>query len=333
MSKNFQPHEYAEQVTQSGTHASDKQVLWKWTGTHWEPIDDTDGECAAYAWIFNNQTKYTGPTNAKAAHKSAIMWTTPLPLRRPHAVIIPVLNGYVHVIQNRIVLRQHDPSEGIQHLINCRYDPNAPTPLMFQRFLDRALPNPAVQGRVQEYIGYSILPDARFQRAQIWRGPGANGKGVLANIVQAIHARVAAVQLNSLDGFKLASMIGASLIYCDEAPQRGINEQMMKSLIAGESVPVDRKFRDPITVKIIGKWLILANHMPAITDQSAGFWRRFDIIPFDVIIPEHERVAGLAENIIAAELPGVLNWALEGLLRLLQRGHFDSVLPAEIQLA
>jgi putative DNA primase/helicase len=151
--------------------------------------------------------------------------------------------------------------------------------------------------------------------------------------VQAIHARVAAVQLNALDGFKLASMIGASLIYCDEAPQRGINEQMMKSLIAGESVQIDRKYRDPITAKITGKWLILANHMPAVTDQSAGFWRRFDIIPFDVIIPEREREAGLAEKIIAAELPGILNWALAGLLRLRKRGHFDPVLPAEIMEA
>ena len=333
MSKSFQPHEYAKQFTQSRTHASDKQVLWKWTGTHWEPIDDTNGECDAYAWLVSHQPDYASPNNAKAAHKAAIMWAPTLPLRRTNAVIVPTLNGYVHVVQNRIELRSHDPQEGIRHLVNCRFDPDASAPMMFQRFLDRVLPNPAVQGRIQEYIGYSFTPGAEQQRAQIWRGPGANGKGVLANIVQAIHARVAAVQLNALDGFKLASMIGASLIYCDEAPQRGINEQMMKSLIAGESVQADRKFRDPLTVKITGKWLILANHMPVITDQSAGFWRRFDIIPFDVIIPEHERVAGLAEMIIATELPGVLNWALAGLLRLLKRGHFDPVLPAEIKEA
>lgn len=49
MSKNFQPHEYAKQFTQSRTYASDKQVLWKWAGTHWEPIDDTNGESDAYA--------------------------------------------------------------------------------------------------------------------------------------------------------------------------------------------------------------------------------------------------------------------------------------------
>lgn len=330
MSKRFQPHEYAKQFTQSRTHASDKQVLWKWTSTHWEPIDDTNGECDAYAWLVCHQPEYASPTNAKAAHQAAIMWAPGLPLRRTNALIVPTLNGYVHVVQNHIEFHRHDPQEGIQYLINCRYDPDAPAPMMFQRFLDRALPNPMVQSRVQEFSGYSISPGAEHQRGQLWRGPGANGKGVLANILQAIHARVAAIQLNALDGFKLASVIGASLIYCDEAPQRGVNEQTLKSLIAGESVQIDRKYRDPITTKITGKVLILANHAPAVTDHSVGFWRRFDIIPFDVIIPEREREPGLAEKIIAAELPGVLNWALAGLLRLLQRGHFDPVLPSEI---
>ncbi len=131
----------------------------------------------------------------------------------------------------------------------------------------------------------------------------------------------------------MASMIGASLIYCDEAPQRNINEQAMKSLIAGELVQIDRKYRDPITARVNGKWLILANHIPAITDQSMGFWRRFDIVLFSVEIPERERDPMLAKRIISHELSEVLNWALEGLVRLLARGRFDEVIPAPMRSA
>jgi putative DNA primase/helicase len=73
--------------------------------------------------------------------------------------------------------------------------------------------------------------------------------------------------------------------------------------------------------------------MPATTDQSEGFWRRFDIIPFDHTVSENKRIANLADQIIATELSGVLNWALEGLMRLLKRGHFEITLPPEMVVA
>lgn len=165
----------------------------------------------------------------------------------------------------------------------------------------------------------------------MWIGGGANGKGTLANILQALHYRTAAVRLDDLDDYSLSGLLGASLIYCDEAPQHGINEQSLKSLVSGETVQIKRKFKDPISTKIQGKWLVLANHIPAIKDQSVGFWRRWDIVPFDVTLPEAERTARLAERIIEEELAGVLNWAIDGLLRLLERQMFALEVPRAMQ--
>ncbi|MGE4126377.1 MAG: hypothetical protein AB7E59_14135 [Pusillimonas sp.] len=51
---------------------------------------------------------------------------------------------------------------------------------------------------------------------------------------------------------------------------------------------------------------------------------------FDVTIPEAERDPLLAEKIINSEMSGVLNWLLEGLARLLNRGRFDPVKPDAI---
>jgi len=164
-------------------------------------------------------------------------------------------------------------------------------------------------------------------------GPTASGKGTLANIIQRLHARTAAVQLDKLGGFHLAGTIGASLIYCDEAPQRNINEQALKTLIAGETVQINRKHRDVVSTRINAKWLVLSNQIPAIQDQSNGFWRRFDIVPFDVEIPAGERDPMLANRIIDHELSGVLNWALDGLTRLLARGRFEERAPLAIQNA
>lgn len=177
---------------------------------------------------------------------------------------------------------------------------------MFRGFIEGVLPDSDVRGRVQEYIGYTLTADARYQRAQLWIGEGANGKGVLANIVQALHGtdRTAAVRLDALEGFALSVLIGASLIYADEIPRARINEQPLKSMIAGERVPIDRKYQDPLSINIRGKWLVAGNHLPIISDHSFGFWRRWDVIPFDVRIPEERQDPMLAQRIIRSELAG-----------------------------
>ncbi|WP_367066031.1 phage/plasmid primase, P4 family [Oryzisolibacter sp. LB2S] len=321
----FEPIDYALMLERSGNYASANQFLHEWTGTHWRMIDDETAMRMALRWIADGNHGVVNAANAKSAHQTALLWLKPLP-EPTYAAVIPVQNGYLH-LDGSPVLRPHDKALGLRHALCCDYNPAAPRPEAFERLLNRILPDPAVRNRVQEYIGYTLLPDARFQLAQIWLGSGANGKGTLANIVQALHERIAAASPSKLDGFHAAIVLGASLIYCDEAPPQDWCEQTIKTMIAAESVPIDRKYLPAITTRVFGKWLILANHIPVIRDQSNGFWRRFDIVPFTVEIPASERDPLLAAYIIKHELTGVLNWALEGLQRLLARGRFDASPP------
>lgn len=327
----FEPIGYALKLEKSGDYASADQLLHQWTGTHWNMIDDETGMRMALRWIADGHHGIVNAANAKSTHQTALLW---LPALQEHEKIgvIPVQNGHLH-LDGHPTLHPHDKKLGLRHVLRCDYDPGAPAPKAFEKLLDRILPDLAVRNRVQEYIGYTLLPDTRFQLAQIWLGTGANGKGTLANIVQALHERKAAASPAKLDGFHASIVLGASLIYCDEAPPQDWCEQIIKSMIAGESVPVDRKYLAPITTRVTGKWLILANHIPVVKDQSEGFWRRFDVVPFNVQIPASERDPLVADHIIKHELTGVLNWALEGLQRLLARGRFDAVLPPAIEAA
>lgn len=327
----FEPIGYAEKLEKCGDYASADQLLHQWTGTHWNMIDDETGTRMAARWIRDGAHGIVNPANAKAAHQTALLCLPFLPEPARNAVI-PVQNGYLH-LDGLPTLHPHDKKLGLRHVLRCDYDPSAPAPEAFERLLNRVLPDPAVRNRVQEYIGYTLLPDARFQLAQLWLGTGANGKGTLANIVQALHEQKAAASPSKLDGFHAAIVLGASLIYCDEAPPQDWCEQVIKSMIAGESVPIDRKYLPPITARVTGKWLILANHIPVVKDQSHGFWRRFDIVPFSVEIPASERDPLLADHIIKHELTGVLNWAVEGLQRLLARGRFDATPPIAMKAA
>ena len=65
-------------------------------------------------------------------------------------------------------------------------------------------------------------------------------------------------------------------------------------------------------------WMF-GNFKPQIKDTSSGMWRRPRLIDFGQPIPPHERDVHLGAK-IEAELPGILNWALDGLRRVRQRG-------------
>lgn len=321
----FLPHAYATYLSEAGTFARDGGLIYSWTGSHWRSLDEDDAIAEAYQWLLaQGVPTHVSPENARRAYNAARLFLPALPAVTQKCVL-PLMNGYLHIDDEGIRLADPDPALGLQYGISCAYDPTATAP-RFEKFLERALPDPAVRARVQEYVGYTLLPDSRFQVGQLWLGEGANGKGVLANLVQELHGKVAAVQLNALEGFKLSGLIGASLVYCDEVPRGKIDEQLLKSLIAGERVSVDRKYKDAISICVRGKWLLLGNHLPTVTDHSTGFWRRWDLVPFGATVPVRERDPRLLEK-LRMELAGVLNWALAGLQRLLARGGFDPELP------
>jgi putative DNA primase/helicase len=183
---------------------------------------------------------------------------------------------------------------------------------------------------VQAYVGYTLLPDCRFQKATFWLGTGANGKSTLAEIVAALHAKITALTIDKLDGFNLVSMIGASLAYVDETPNR-VDEQTLKKLISGGLVQIDRKFREPINLRPAAKWIICGNHLPALSDQSHGFWRCMPVVTFDRQFSESEQDPLLAKRIIETELSGVLLWALAGLAEVLATGRLPPLPEAMLR--
>jgi len=324
--QKFLPHAYAAYLDENGGLAADGSLLFRWTGTHWALVDQEEAERDAYRWLVEQNATFASADNARKAVRAACLWLNPVP-KASTAFVIPVQNGYLRLDTGRMKLLPADPAMGLRYVLGCTYDPDGKWPSRFLAFLSRVLPDEAVRARVQEYIGYTLLPDARYQRAQMWLGEGANGKGVLGNIVQALHRRVAAMSLDELGGFQMSGLIDASLVYVDEVPRKQIEEQRLKSAIAGETVSIDRKYRDPLSISLTAKWLVLGNHLPVVTDHSSGFWRRWDIVPFKTVIPEAEREPLLAQEIVRTELSGVLNWALEGLLRLQARGGFDVAVP------
>lgn len=66
--------------------------------------------------------------------------------------------------------------------------------------------------------------------------------------------------------------------------------------------------------------------------KSNGYFRRFLIVPFKVQIPKSEVDPKLAEKIVSTELPGIMNWMLEGRKRLITQSGFTESSLCQKQL-
>ena len=320
--------EFALMVEANPNFASDGSLLYQWDGDIWQPREPAEVEKQAFNWLAGHDfhKSRANPRLAASCAAAALIKAMPLPkIEAKNRIVLPLQNGYLHVDfeAGHLELRKPEKGLGLTYKIKCPFQPKAEAPL-FHKFLHDILSDRETQDYVQEYAGYTMMPDTRFQAGMWWLGSGANGKSTLVEILAALHSKISSVGLNNLDGFALVSLIGSSLAWVDETPRR-IDEQRLKTLISGGLVQIDRKFRDPINLKPFAKWIICGNELPAISDQTHGFWRRFAIIDFKRQFAEHEKDPLLARKIIESELSGVLNWAIAGLLRLTQRGRFPVI--------
>lgn len=307
---------YFHSNSNKSEHREKDNILYRWADTHWEVVTADALERAACNWLAAHRPDKCNVKIAASAAATAVKRAELLPTT--NHTIIPTSNGYLHIKDREANLLPPEPDLGVTYCLACNYDPSA-IPVQFLSFITEALPDADARAYLQEYAGYTLLPDCRHQLACWLIGGGENGKSTFAQIMQALHKRPVSMQLDALDGFNLAGLIGASLVYCDETPVR-IDEQRLKTLVSGDSVQIDRKYRDPIVIRPTAKWIVSGNALPAVSDHSDGFWRRWVIIPFNTKPNTIQPLLG--DIIIEAELSGVLNWAIEGLKRLLQRGKF-----------
>lgn len=319
MSKDFSPElSFSNSLlsSESGVKYAVKEgVLYQWNGIYWEAQSAVKIERLALAWLAEQVPEKCSSRVAASCSSTFAGMAPALPHVPTSQAVVAVGNGYLHVNEDAADLQECDASLGVTYSLGCDYDPAAKAP-KFQSFLEESLPDGEVRAFLQEYAGYTLMPDCRHQMAVWLIGSGGNGKSTFAQILQALHKSPVSMQLDNLEGFNLASLVGASLVYCDETPTR-IDEQRLKTLISGDSVQIDRKYREPLVIRPTAKWIVSGNSLPAISDHSDGFWRRWTVIPFDIKPKVMQPLLG--DIITRDELPGVLNWVLEGLGRVLKR--------------
>lgn len=185
-------------------------------------------------------------------------------------------------------------------------------------------------GLLQEWAGLLLLPDTSYQKFMLLVGEGSNGKSVYCALLIALlgQRNVSAVPLESFGmRFQLNATLGKlANIAAEVGDLDKVAEGFLKSFTSGDTLQFERKHKDPFEALPTARLVLATNNPPRFSDKSGGLWRRMLYVPWDVVIPPEERIVGMDKPgwwTATGEMPGVLNWALEGLRRLRSQGRFS----------
>ncbi|MGH9876141.1 MAG: phage/plasmid primase, P4 family, partial [Nitrososphaerales archaeon] len=259
--------------------------------------------------------------------------------KRNDSVLVNFLNGTLEIRDGKYWLREFDPEDFLTYQLSFDYDPDATCP-KWEKFLDEVLPScnrhtakeaeevcfkdhdRSLQKVLSEYFG-SCFTSLNIEKALFNYGSGANGKSVVFNVIIALFGRnnISHCSLESLGKYSsYVALLHNKLLNFASEGSRYIDSELFKKLVSKEPVEVDRKYENPFTMTNYARLAFNANEMPQNKEYLEAFQRRFIIIPFNVKIPDAKADSNLANKIIKNELPGIMNWVLQGLDRLLSQG-------------
>lgn len=322
-----------------------KKVWMFFNGVYWTP--DTDGAIVRYAlksarkWtekaeeISNNQRRkkalrwgLSAQNNGRLQSTIKILSTLPGIADSGNnwdtdPLLLGCPNG-VYDLKNH-VFRPGRQSDNITKVTGCDYIPGAKAP-RWERFLIEVFVYHDLIKFVQEMSGYSATGLTIEQVIFILWGKGANGKSIFTNAIsKALGDHAGSTPSSTIElsintqTDDLAALLGKRIITVSEINEsRRLNEARIKNMVSS----------DPITARhLYGRWFTYTptfkiwmptNHKPIITGNDDGIWRRIREIPFNVSFKGRED-KNLADD-LDKELPGILNWIIEGAREWLEHG-------------
>ncbi|SFO38769.1 DNA primase family protein [Nitrosospira briensis] len=315
--------------------------FWLYQSSKYVPLSDEDMRSRTYGYL----GCCVGPTGSplrvkkalvdnfvdaiRAASKLADTVTQPAFLgksSRNGMHFIPFKNGLLHVRTRELF--PGTPTFFNANALDFDYDPAAKPPSAMLSFLHSIFDEDAEAiETVQEWMGYCLTSDTSKQKGLMLIGPPRSGKGTFGRILARLvgtENTCAPTLLTLATQFGLQPLIGKQLAIVSDARVSGrgisaITENLLR--ITGEDfVSIPRKFKDDYTCRLLTRFLIMSNELPSLADSSGALASRFIIIRMQKsFLGEEDH--GLEER-LNAELPQMVNWALDGLDRLNKREHF-----------
>jgi phage/plasmid-associated DNA primase len=291
-----------------------------WTGTHWEEVIGDDPLSRAleqFAALQDWKNRELATLRSlQAAFRRSIELATP----GSAPGLLPFRNGCLLLDDMQLV--PHDPAHGNRWALPYDYSPAAACPGIEELLLDRL-------GDVESVALFrafcrALLTGERLKCFLEITGPSNTGKSVLGNLLKALvgDLNTAAGTLQRLEDrsqpFETSNLAGKRLAIFSECQDYSGQLQTLKALTGGDAIRAEIKFGRQFHFTYGGGVVLVGNGPIRASDPTgAVINRRRSLLVPKVVAARHERCLLVADERgqwsgeLAAELPGLANWALE----------------------
>jgi P4 family phage/plasmid primase-like protien len=249
------------------------------------------------------------------------------------AKMVCLLNGTYDLEKDALVA--HSKEHKLLTKVPVNYDPAAKCP-KWLKFIEESVPDVTERQALQEMFGYLFEPTNPYQLMFMLIGDTGTGKSTTLRVVNALlggdtNVSHQTLQQLSSSRFSPAHLYGKMANTLADLPERVVTDLGAIKMLSGEDAQdVERKGKDFFSLAWGGKAVFSCNRLPELRSAGEEFFRRWICIRF----PNSRVRPGcpppdprLSEKLVE-ELPGILNWALEGRRRLLKRDGFDPSLQS-----
>jgi putative DNA primase/helicase len=347
----------AERATRGGlntlVHYRDSWL--RWNGSAYAPVDAAAMRSESYSWLStksydDSKEKKNVPWNPTSkrvndfldalravvhlpSEISSPSWLNSDGTAQPAPGYLPTADGILS-IETREVLRP-TPALFTTYALPFSFVADALEPKEWLKFLCSIWDDDDQRETLQEIIGCLIHGATKFQKIFLFVGPKRSGKGTIARTIGQLIGpqNVVSPTLSSLStDFGMQSLIGKAVAIVADARLSGrsdsqvITERLL-SISGEDSQTIPRKYQTDWTGTLNARFAILTNEIPRIADSSSALSSRM------IALTMTRSFLGLEDldldEKLGRELPGILQWALDGWERLFKRGYF--VQPAASQ--
>lgn len=222
----------------------------------------------------------------------------------PYSIVFK--NGVLDISTNSFEDTTPTHLESIQ--INCNYTQPKPSHATVDEFFHTATNGDKdIEQLLYEAIGYSMLKTNELQLAFMLVGTGRNGKSTYLDLVKAVLGKgnYASVSFKDLqNNFRASMLINKLASFAGDVSNQPIQDsELIKSIIAGEEVTMEQKYKNAITQEAYSTMFYACNTLPRTPDTTDGFYRRFCIIPFVADLTKVSKVDGMnfKRNLLAPD--------------------------------
>ncbi|MDD2754422.1 MAG: phage/plasmid primase, P4 family [Methanothrix sp.] len=237
---------------------------------------------------------------------------------------ISCLNGIIDLRTGK--LEPHDPRFLTVIQLPVKFNPDADCPAI-RKFMSEVV-KPKDIPLLEEMAGYCLFKSCPIHKGFLLLGEGRNGKSVWINLLVALVGleNTASVPLHQLSyKFKAAELKGKLINFYTDLPNMTVSvADAFKILTAGDIMTIEEKYQKPQKMKNYSKQIFSANQAPKTLDETYGFFSRLIVVDFPNRFEGDKADKYLLDKLSTpVELSGLLNLAIAGLKRLLQKERFS----------